>query len=502
MVIPVLRCHLRRHEQADEACTNSHNSLALFALQRAVDPINNRQHTQTDPDTEGIERSRVRVITLARLIRCLVEVNNDSQTRQEEQQERQREILPAYFFTLFIALAALPNDTDETQDERQEIIHVMSLVLFEFGRQFGLIAEHGVINKRNTGDPVSFGNLAVRLQVILTTREVPHEVPPVHEIHLVAEEETEVLRKSRTILRLLLAAVLITNTLAFDIRPLFVCLYMASLRRIHTREEHAELRHIFVRRLISGDNIMVLLTLFFRSRSILRVALFLYRHAHIPLDAQLNRRIISLAVEQRTVAVLLTVQIILQTEHIIRAVLIHRRVGVGTNHQSGVRAVTDEDHSHHQNAGIKPSPEVFIGILRMFDVCTFLRVEDCPCEESDGQYDTYRKTCIEGTSEPVNEQEFEPSNQRREAGDNAVQNNQKHQAGGQECINQPLPRELVAAEIIHQTDGRDGQQVQQVNTDGQSHEVRDSDQPSVTTLFVCLLIPFEDQPEDHRREER
>ena len=247
---------------------------------------------------------------------------------------------------------------------------------------------------------------------------------------------------------------------------------------------------------------MVLLALFFRSRSILRMALFLNRHAHVTLDAQLNRRIICLAVEQRTVTVLLAVKVVFKGEDVIGAVLIHRGVGVGTNHQSGVRAVTDEDDRHHQDTGIQPSPKVFIGILRMFDVCTFLRIENRPREDSHGEYDTYRETRIERTSEPVYEQEFEPSDQRREAGDNAVQNNQKHQAGGQECINQPLPRELVAAEIIHQTDGRDGQQVQQVNADGQSHEVRDSDQPSVTTLFVCLLIPFEDQPEDHRREER
>ena len=104
-----------------------------------MDELNDTQHTQTDPNTERIERACVRVVTLARLIRCLVQVHHNRQTGQEEQQERQSKALPAFCLALFAAFAALPYDTDDTQNQRQEIIHIVSLVLFQFRRQQVLI---------------------------------------------------------------------------------------------------------------------------------------------------------------------------------------------------------------------------------------------------------------------------------------------------------------------------------------------------------------------------
>ena len=183
----------------------------------------------------------------------------------------------------------------------------MSFVFLQFGRQKRLIAQHSVINKRNTGDPVAFRDLAVGLQVVLPSDEIPHEIAPVHEINLIPEEETKVFSESRAIIRFLLSAVFITHAFAFYIRPLFVGLNMASLRGIHAREEHAELLHIDVIGLITGNRVVIFFSLYFRSRSILGMSFLLHRYAHVAFHAQFNRSIVSLAVEERSVAILLTV---------------------------------------------------------------------------------------------------------------------------------------------------------------------------------------------------
>ena len=111
---------------------------------------------------------------------------------------------------------------------------------------------------------------------------------------------------------------------------------MTSLGRIHTREEHAELLHEDIISLVARDDIMVFLALHFGCRCILRVSLFFNGYAHIPFDTQFNGRIVGLAVEQRSVAILLTIEVVFEREDIIRRVLVHRRVGTGTNDQCSV----------------------------------------------------------------------------------------------------------------------------------------------------------------------
>ena len=56
--------------------------------------------------------------------------------------------------------------------------------------------------------------------------------------------------------------------------------------------------------------------------------------------------------------------------------------------------------------------------------------------------------------------------------------------------------------IDYEHDGRNGQQVQQVDADGKAHQETDEDQPAVGIRLVGLLLPFEGGPEHDRREER
>ena len=72
---------MSRNEEAKDACANRHNGFAILALQGIVNPVNKSEDTQTNPDTERIERTGIGVVPFARLIRCLVEVHDDCKTR-------------------------------------------------------------------------------------------------------------------------------------------------------------------------------------------------------------------------------------------------------------------------------------------------------------------------------------------------------------------------------------------------------------------------------------
>ena len=250
------------------------------------------------------------------------------------------------------------------------------------------------------------------MQVVLTTDEIPHKIAPVHEVDLVAEEEPHVLRKGRTILGFLLSAVLVPYAFAFYIRPILIGLYMASLTRIHTREEHAELRHVLVTGLVAGNDVFVLLAFFFRCGSVLGMSFFLHRDTHVAFYPQLYRCIVSLTVEQRTISVLLTVEVVLETKHIIRRVLIHRSVCIGTDHECCIGTVSNEDNSHHDGSGIEPTQLFLAG------------VPDSPDQEGSNQYETYCETRIERTSETVDECQLEPTDQGRHTRNDTVQDYQ------------------------------------------------------------------------------
>ena len=358
MVIPVLRCHLSRYQQRCSSNKQRSNTLYVLVLQRMLRPVVDSHHSHTDPDTKGIERTHVCIVTFTRLIRRLVQINHDSQTGQQEQQHGDRERLPSFFFLLAVlydALAALPYHTDDTQQERQHVIHIVSLVVAQFGRQLRLVTQHGIVDSRNTADPVTLRYITIRLQVVLTSCKVPHEVAPVHEVHLVTEEEAHILAKRRTITRLITSAVLIAHTMTMDIGPLFVGLYMVRIRRPHTRERHLKLLHILVGLLVTGTLIAIGLTVHMRSRCILRIATLHYGFADITLHLQLYRRVVRLSVQQRRVTILLTVQVVLQREDIIRRVLIHRCIRIRTNYQHRITRVSHQHHSDHQRERIQPT---------------------------------------------------------------------------------------------------------------------------------------------------
>ena len=58
-----------------------------------------------------------------------------------------------------------------------------------------------------------------------------------------------------------------------------------------------------------------------------------------------------------------------------------------------------------------------------------------------------------------------------------------------------VSRELLV--IVYQHDGRQTQQVQQVDTNGEARHIHDEHQPAVGMRLVGMVFPFQNQPEYH-----
>ena len=70
--------------------------------------------------------------------------------------------------------------------------HVVSLILFKHVGQQALVAVHGIIDERYARYPVAMLEFAVALNVVLPAGKVPHEIAPVHEVHLIRQEEAQI----------------------------------------------------------------------------------------------------------------------------------------------------------------------------------------------------------------------------------------------------------------------------------------------------------------------
>ena len=224
----------------------------------------------------------------------------------------------------------------------------MSLIVCNIQRHILLRTYQSLINEGNTGDPVTIRYLAMALNIILATREVPHKVTPVHEIQLIGEEETQVLREGRLHHGSHLPTTVELHRRTFHLRPLFVSLHVGATGAVHTGEKHIQLIHILILRLITRDVVAILLLLVLLDDTTpSRFALLRNRDARTSLILTLHLRHVGLSVEQRSLTILLTCQIGTQCEDVLRSVLVHRRIGCRTYQGQGIRRVT---HHNHQKA--------------------------------------------------------------------------------------------------------------------------------------------------------
>ena len=181
-----------------------------MALESAGNLLDDGSNAHTAPYSEGIERTCVGIVALTRLTRCLVEVDDDGKTGHEEEEEHHPKLADA-----FLSLAQrLPEESDETKQQRQTIEDVVTLVVLKFvGKQL-LVAQTPVVKPVESSNPVAVLEFAVALKVVLATGEVPHEVAPVHEVALIGQEEANVLQLCRHLYRDHLATTVVWHFIA------------------------------------------------------------------------------------------------------------------------------------------------------------------------------------------------------------------------------------------------------------------------------------------------
>ena len=178
----------------------------------------------------------------------------------------------------------------------------MSLVFAQIGGELRLIAVEGVVNEGDTGDPLAVIELTVALYVVLTAGKVPHKVAPIHEIHLVGEEEAEVVPLRRHLAGEIvgLAVVFSVHIHRFRVdtaQPLLVKTGMGA-------GEHAGEEHFLFRRVnglaIYLDNVVFV--------GLVRIFLLVTLHAFL-LAVTHSLRGKGLTIEEGFLTILLAVQI-------------------------------------------------------------------------------------------------------------------------------------------------------------------------------------------------
>ena len=339
VVVPSLADHLQRHGECHNRCDAGGGEMGQFA--ETTQTFDESRDAQTDPNGKRVERTGIGVVTFARFARSLVQIEDNGQTGHEEEEEDNPELLDA-----FLAAVGLPEHAEESEQQGQAVEDVMSLVFAQIGGEFRLIAVECVVNEGNTGDPLTVFEFAVALNVILTAGKVPHEVAPVHEIHLVGEEEAEVVPLRRHFAGEIvgLTVILAVHFHRFGVnaaQPLLIETGMEAGE--HAGEEHFLRRGVDERAVHLDDVVLV---------GLVGIFLLVTLHAFL-LVLTHSLRSIGLTVEEGLLPVLLAVQISAEREDVFGRVLIHRRVLCRTQHDECVGRIADHEHQHAEQRGVE-----------------------------------------------------------------------------------------------------------------------------------------------------
>ena len=91
-------------------------------------------------------------------------------------------------------MAQLEEEADQAQDERQEEEVILSAVVGQIVGRVALVAQMKLVDEFDAAFPVAPDRVArrVAVQVVLPAYEIPHEVADIHVVHLIVEEEAQV----------------------------------------------------------------------------------------------------------------------------------------------------------------------------------------------------------------------------------------------------------------------------------------------------------------------
>ena len=132
----------------------------------------------------------------------------------------------------------MEDQTNQSEDQWQEIELIIGWVLRrEIRGCFALISKTRIVNRAETGQPVTAHIVTMSLNIVLPPCEIPHEIAPIHPVHLIAHKVLHVLtkgRKSLTVVTFLCWSAVIR----IIARPLDVTVHALFFRTpVHTWEE-------------------------------------------------------------------------------------------------------------------------------------------------------------------------------------------------------------------------------------------------------------------------
>ena len=273
-----------------------------------------------------------------------------------------------------------------------------------------------------------------------------------------------------------------------------------------------------------------------------RTAVFIHRHEEIARAFGIFLFFECLGehrtVEKRTVAVLLTVEIGCEREHIVRCVLIHRCIGAGSDEQKRIRRVADEYHENTYHNQRKSTGRHFLAESEHIDkkgcdnekaqqhrmayerhsgqcdgkdtqqlcgAAVGLCVESADCEDKQRRQNDriYEHTHIIRHSESVDKYKFEPLRHLDEARDETVENSAYNDTRHGKSHQRPFGVDILEfTVVINQSESRDAEQVEQVDGNRNTDNIRYQNQIAVGMRLVGTVLPLEHEPHHKRGAER
>ena len=331
MVVPVLGRHEHRYQEA-QGRYPAGNGRSRHLLGGSTQPLIQRRHAQADPDGKHIERAGVGVVTLAHLVRRLVQIQDNSDARHEEHQEHN----PA----ATLVFVVLEHQAQQTQQQRQEEVMVLAFVVPQRRRRIRLVPQAEFVQKADAALPVAVEDIARQrgMDVVLAAHEVPHEVAPVHPVELIVKEIGHIGTE---------AGLAVLGTLYARSFPLRIGLVKVDIPGVcpgpHAREQHFAFRQVSG---VCGG---------------LRLHVFPVERCPVLVLLEVVRGVEILPVHQRRGTVLLAAEVAHKRVRIVRLILVGGRFDAGADNHHGEERETHHQGGDAQDDRVPEHPALFEG---------------------------------------------------------------------------------------------------------------------------------------------
>ena len=491
-------------------------------------------------------------------------------------------------------------DDAQQQREHVEYVVTLVAAAKLVGQQ-ALVAQALVVDGRDAGYPVAQVRLAVALEVVLTAGEIPHEVAPVHVGKLVVEEVSQIgaeaglpyrgklhiapgaramggdgclrgeIRRQLVERGIALLGPAGTGLGGYGVdvgsgvlRPSLVAVDMSGVVAVDAGQQHLQVGHVGIvgiaffldilvglrgvgldGLLVCGGGVGVRRALLVAQHTVedaclgaavgIDVCKVLARAFGILLGDDLLGK--GGAVEERTLAILLAVEVRGQGEDVVGRLLVHGRIGMGAYEQQRIRRVAHKDkeyteddyveytHRHllahpeephgqrgHQQGG--QPPRAYHGHTREHYRHQEAPLDGArralPVERHDGPYKRGHQQAgvdehagVVRQAEAVDRKQLKALRGLDKAGHQAVEYqghyHHRHAQGYERALSVDI---AILAIVEYQHDGGDTEQIEQVHGDGHADHVCDEYEIAVAVRGVGAVFPLEYEPEYQRRAKR